>query len=298
MSQALKDGVFFAIPFISTLILSIILGYLYYQDRNKRKLLFALGIFLTSFGFYNSVITSFGWKPIFPLSCWLFMPLALAFLIAALSSFLQVKNFDKSFAIFAAGTAVSLVAFFTQLPFKAVHVAVLISFIGISVPILIRLYIKSKNQYDLSFLIATLCFLFQSLVSDLGTSQEIPVMLTLFGVVFIALMFNGSNTSTSSNLAEFVVLENKLNEANRNLKDIQEKLLKSERLATIGELAGLIGHDLRNPLQGIAGATYYIKTHNTKDAETQEMIENIETCIQRSDKIITDLIEYSQTIIS
>jgi signal transduction histidine kinase len=111
--------------------------------------------------------------------------------------------------------------------------------------------------------------LFQGIVFDLGTSKAIPVMLDLFGVVFIALMFSEPNTGPS-NLAAFVVLEKKLDEANRNLKDIQEKLLKSERLATIGELAGLIGHDLRNPLQGIAGATYYIKTHTAKDTETKE----------------------------
>jgi MFS family permease len=255
MSQVLKDGMFFAIPFVSTLILSVILGYQYYKDRNKRKLLFAIGIFLTAFGFYNSVITSIGWTPTFPISCWLFMPLALAILIAAMSSFLQIKDFDKPFAIFVVGTAVSLFAFFTQLPFKTIHVAVLISFMSVSVPLLIWLYIKSKNPYDLNFLIGTLCFLFQALVFALGASDEIPVMLTLFGVVFIALMFNGPNVSTSSSMAAFVVLENKLNEANRNLKDIQEKLLKAERLATIGELAGLIGHDLREPVTRNCSAT-------------------------------------------
>jgi len=43
-------------------------------------------------------------------------------------------------------------------------------------------------------------------------------------------------------------------------KRMAEALLRSERLAAIGELAGMVGHDLRNPLQGIAGAVYYLKT--------------------------------------
>ncbi|UCC33617.1 MAG: hypothetical protein JSW53_01020, partial [Candidatus Bathyarchaeota archaeon] len=41
------------------------------------------------------------------------------------------------------------------------------------------------------------------------------------------------------------------------LKETRAQLLKAERLAAIGELAAIIGHDLRNPLTGIAGASYY-----------------------------------------
>jgi PAS domain S-box-containing protein len=45
------------------------------------------------------------------------------------------------------------------------------------------------------------------------------------------------------------------------LKDTNERLVKSERLATIGELAGMVGHDLRNPLAGMRGAVYYLKRY-------------------------------------
>lgn len=41
----------------------------------------------------------------------------------------------------------------------------------------------------------------------------------------------------------------------RERKQSEQRLL-SERLAAIAELAGMVGHDLRNPLQGIAGAAY------------------------------------------
>ena len=46
-------------------------------------------------------------------------------------------------------------------------------------------------------------------------------------------------------------LELKVQERTRELKESQEKLLKAERLAAIGQLAGQVGHDLRNPLTGI-----------------------------------------------
>jgi PAS domain S-box-containing protein len=81
-------------------------------------------------------------------------------------------------------------------------------------------------------------------------------------------------------------------------KRMEEALLRSERMATIGELAAMVGHDLRNPLQGIAGATYNLKTHLGRrvDGETKEALEMIEQDIQHSDKIINDLLEYSREI--
>ena len=43
-------------------------------------------------------------------------------------------------------------------------------------------------------------------------------------------------------------------------KEMEKKLVNAERFASIGELAGMVGHDLRNPLSSMGGATYYLKT--------------------------------------
>jgi PAS domain S-box-containing protein len=81
-------------------------------------------------------------------------------------------------------------------------------------------------------------------------------------------------------------------------KQMEQQLFKSERLAAIGELAAMIGHDLRNPLTGITGATYYLKTKIGKrtDSKAKEMLEIIEKDIEYSNKIINDLLEYSRDI--
>jgi PAS domain S-box-containing protein len=78
-------------------------------------------------------------------------------------------------------------------------------------------------------------------------------------------------------------------------KLMQERLLKSERLAAIGELAAMVAHDLRNPLAGIGGAAYYLRTKlgPTTGNREKEMLEVIEQSIERSDKIVSDLLEYS-----
>jgi PAS domain S-box-containing protein len=91
-------------------------------------------------------------------------------------------------------------------------------------------------------------------------------------------------------------LEEKVEERTQQLKEMQQQLLKSERLAAIGELAAMIGHDLRNPLTGITGATYYLKTKcgSKIDNKSKEMLRIIEENIENSNKIINDLLEYSR----
>ncbi|MFQ6067941.1 MAG: PAS domain S-box protein [Candidatus Bathyarchaeia archaeon] len=91
-------------------------------------------------------------------------------------------------------------------------------------------------------------------------------------------------------------LEELVERRTRQLKKSQEQLLKAQRLAAIGELANMVGHDLRNPLTGIAGATYYLKSKlvSKMDKKTREMLELIEKNIEYSNKIISDLLEYSR----
>jgi PAS domain S-box-containing protein len=81
-------------------------------------------------------------------------------------------------------------------------------------------------------------------------------------------------------------------------KRLEEALLKSQRLATIGELAAMVGHDLRNPLTGITGASYYLKKKlgPKTNRKEKEMFQLIQQEIEHSDKIINDLLEYSKEI--
>jgi len=88
-----------------------------------------------------------------------------------------------------------------------------------------------------------------------------------------------------------------LNKTKEELADAQAKLVKSERLAAIGELAGMVGHDLRNPLMGIKGATYYLRIkQGTMTYDCQKMLNTIDKCIDYSDKIVNDLVEYSREL--
>ncbi len=102
-------------------------------------------------------------------------------------------------------------------------------------------------------------------------------------------------------------MEKKLEKYSKNLEEIvqqktsqlaeaQAQIIKSERLTAIGELAGMIGHDLRNPLTGIKNASYYLKKKETQglSAQSKEMLEIIDKCVGHSNKIINDLLDYSK----
>ncbi len=104
-------------------------------------------------------------------------------------------------------------------------------------------------------------------------------------------------------------LQNKLADYSQRLEEIVQKrtnelnktqaeLVKSERLAAIGELAGMIGHDLRNPLTGIKNSAYFMKKkgQELRPEQTKEMLEIIEKCVNYSNKIISDLLDYSREI--
>jgi PAS domain S-box-containing protein len=93
-------------------------------------------------------------------------------------------------------------------------------------------------------------------------------------------------------------LEKKVEERTQELKRSQEQLLKAQRLAVIGELAGMVGHDLRNPLTSIAGAQYYLKKRLSLEAndKIRDMLDLIERNIAYSNKIINDLLDYSREI--
>jgi PAS domain S-box-containing protein len=94
------------------------------------------------------------------------------------------------------------------------------------------------------------------------------------------------------------LLEQKVEERTRELKKSQEQLLKAQRLAVIGEIAGMVGHDLRNPLTSIAGAEYYLKKRLSSevDDKIKDMLKLIKKNIVYSNKIINDLLDYSKEV--
>ncbi len=91
-------------------------------------------------------------------------------------------------------------------------------------------------------------------------------------------------------------LERKVEERTRQLLDTQEELVRKEKLATLGQLSGSVGHELRNPLGVMNNAIYYLKAITTDDDETlKEYLDIIKNEIDTSQRIISDLLDFSRT---
>jgi signal transduction histidine kinase len=101
-------------------------------------------------------------------------------------------------------------------------------------------------------------------------------------------------------------IEQKLEEHTKNLEklvDERTKQLKdAERLAAIGQTAGMIGHDIRNPLQAIVGELFLIKqdVDGSPDSQfkcdVQESLGIVQEQIDYVNKIISDLQDYARPL--
>ena len=90
-------------------------------------------------------------------------------------------------------------------------------------------------------------------------------------------------------------LEEMVEERTRELQDAQEKLVRREKLAVLGQLAGGVGHELRNPLAVISNAIYFLNlTLPDPDETTREYLEMISSEIRNAEKIVSDLLDFSR----
>ena len=93
--------------------------------------------------------------------------------------------------------------------------------------------------------------------------------------------------------------EEVLEKSYKDLKAAQEQLVRHEKLAVLGQLAGGVGHELRNPLGVMSNAVYYLNTIlPDADETTKEYMEIISSEISNADKIVSDLLDFSRVTAS
>ena len=85
-------------------------------------------------------------------------------------------------------------------------------------------------------------------------------------------------------------------ERTHDLEEVQERLLRKERLAVLGELAGSVAHEIRNPLGVIRNSSYFLKlTQRGKiDAKGYEHLELIEREVDQTNRIIAEMLDYAR----
>ena len=76
---------------------------------------------------------------------------------------------------------------------------------------------------------------------------------------------------------------------------LSNRLQQTERLATLGQVAGGVAHELRNPLNVVKTSVYFL-THarNASDEKRREHLQRIERHVERADGVISALSSFAR----
>jgi len=85
-----------------------------------------------------------------------------------------------------------------------------------------------------------------------------------------------------------------LKQAYDHLKNTQDELLESEKLASIGKMAAVISHEIRNPLAAIKNSAGIFKRHARLSPDDEVLLDIIGKEINRLDGFITDFLEFAK----
>jgi PAS domain S-box-containing protein len=86
-----------------------------------------------------------------------------------------------------------------------------------------------------------------------------------------------------------------LETANAELEEFMGKLKRAERMATLGEVAGGVAHELRNPLNVIQTSIYYLlNARNSTPEKTFDHFKRISRNVDLADKVITSLSNFAK----
>lgn len=90
-------------------------------------------------------------------------------------------------------------------------------------------------------------------------------------------------------------LEEMVEQRTQELRDAQEQLVRREKLAVLGQMAGSVSHELRNPLAVINNAVYYLKMVQPDADETvKEYLDMLSAEVGNAKKIVSDLLDFAR----
>lgn len=78
-------------------------------------------------------------------------------------------------------------------------------------------------------------------------------------------------------------------------RDLQARLIQSEKMAAVGTLAGGVAHEINNPMGGILAFSQLLLRDRALDDDAKSYVTEIEESAQRCRKIVQGLLEFSRS---
>ena len=85
-----------------------------------------------------------------------------------------------------------------------------------------------------------------------------------------------------------------LEAANKKLKEAQEELIRTEKLASIGRFAAGVAHEVGNPLGAILGYTSILEREGIDREDSKDYLKRIEKEIERINRIVRELLDFAR----
>ncbi len=104
-------------------------------------------------------------------------------------------------------------------------------------------------------------------------------------------------TMTDALVAEEEALRNKVDEveaATKRLEEAQGRLVRSERLASVGRLAAGLAHEIGNPIAALMGMQDLLLEGGLSEAEQQDFLKRMQRETERINRILRDLLQFAR----
>ncbi len=93
---------------------------------------------------------------------------------------------------------------------------------------------------------------------------------------------------------ELGALTGSFNRMIRNIREMQDELVRSEKLVSLGRLSAGVAHEIRNPLNAMKGAIVYMQRRKKDDPLIQEYTQLILEEIDRLNRVVTEFLYFAK----
>ena len=108
-------------------------------------------------------------------------------------------------------------------------------------------------------------------------------------------LLEAANRDLQREVADRKRAQDALEEKTRALETAQEELVRRERLATLGQLAGGVSHELRNPLGVIKNSVYYLNLVLPHDEQVRKHLAILDRQVVAATRIISSMLDFART---